>query len=238
MNHLRLMAAVAVCACILTACRSSQPISPDPIKPSEPQVSADADPGSHYRAELLRQAMRGLRYDSGRVEIDQAAAATVAERGTVEQAMAEYARGQDLLRHNQRIRAIAAHTRAVLIAPEQAVLYDGLGAALMAKQRGPEAIAAFRTALDLDAQSVSARFNLAEALRRAGRFADAIEALSDVVRVEPGHAEAHSRLAALLYYLERDVEAWAHVHEAESLGASIPPQFRELLARRTAEPVE
>ena len=234
----RLMLALTICACCLTACQSSQPCSSPPVTPTETRAGEDTAPPSHYRAELLRQAMRGLRYDSGRVEIDEPVAATVAERGTLEQAMAEYDRGQELLRHNRRIQAIEAHTRAVLIAPEAAVLYEGLGTALLAKQQGPEAIAAYRSALDLDPDSVTVRFNLAQALQRAGQFDVAVDTLNEVLGLEPDHAGAHGRLAILLYYLQRDAEAWVHVHRAESLGATVPPQFRELLARRTPEPVD
>jgi len=233
----RLTVALAICACCLTACQSSQPCNPSPDAPTEARAGDDTAPPSHYRAELLRQAMRGLRYDSGRVAIDEPVAATVAERGTLEQALAEYERGQELLRQNRRIQAIEAHTRAVLIAPEAAVLYDGLGTALLAKQKGPEAIAAYRSALDLEPQSASTRFNLARGLQWAGRFDEAVDTLNEVLGLEPDH-DAHGRLAILLYYLQRDAEAWVHVHRAESLGAAVPPQFRELLARRTPEPVD
>jgi tetratricopeptide (TPR) repeat protein len=234
----RLTVALAICAGCLTACQSSQSSSSPRVTPTGPRTGEDTAPPSHYRAELLRQAMRGLRYDSGLVEIDEPVAAAVAERGTLEQAMAEYERGQELLRQNRRIQAIEAHTRAVLIAPEAAVLYEGLGTALLAKQKGPEAIAAYRTALDLAPQSVSARFNLAQALQRAGQFEGAVDALHEVLGLEPDHADAHSRVAILLYYLQRDAEAWVHVHRVESLGATVLPQFRELLARRTPEPVD
>jgi Flp pilus assembly protein TadD len=92
--------------------------------------------------------------------------------------------------------------------------------------------------LELEPRSATTRFNLAQALQRVGRFDDAVDTLNEVLRLEPDHAEAHSRLAILLYYLQRDAEAWVHVHGAESLGATVPPQFRELLARRTPEPVD
>jgi tetratricopeptide (TPR) repeat protein len=230
------MVAVAVCVCLLTACRSSQPGGPQPD--AKAGTGEGTAPPSEYRKALLWQAMRGLRYDSGRVEIDEPVAVTIAERGTPEEAMIEYERGKSLLRQNQRIQAIEAHTRAVLIAPDEAVLYEGLGEALLTKQKTSEAIAAFRTALDIDPQSVAARFNLARGLQRTRQFADAAEELREVIRLEPGHVQAHSRLAILLYYLGDDGGAWAQVHAAESLGSSVPPQFRQLLARRTPEPGE
>jgi tetratricopeptide (TPR) repeat protein len=232
----RLMVAATGCVCCLTACQSSQPCVPQPG--SEVDPGQETAPPSEYRKALLWRAMRGLRYDSGRVEIDEAVAATIAQRGTPAQAMSEYERGRTLLRRNMRIQAIEAQTRAVLIAPDEAVLYEGLGAALLAMGKTPEAVAAYRTALDLDPQRVPARLGLADALQRQRRFEESADAFRDVIRLDPSHAEAHSRLAILLYYLDDDAGAWAQVHEAEALGASVPPQFRELLARRTPEPVE
>jgi len=195
-------------------------------------------PPSEYRRALLWQAMRGLRYDSGRVEIEEPVAATIARPGTRERALAEYERGKLLLQRNMRIQAIEAHTRAVLIAPDEAVLYNGLGAALLSMAKTPEAIAAYRTALDRDPQDVAAHFGLADALQRQRQFEDAVDALRKVIRLDPSHAEAHIRLAVLLYYLDDAAGAWAQVHRAEALGSSVPPQFRELLAQHTPEPSE
>ncbi|MFQ5807266.1 MAG: tetratricopeptide repeat protein [Phycisphaerae bacterium] len=195
-------------------------------------------PPSEYRKALLWRAMRGLRYDSGRVEIDEPVADTIAQPGTRAQAIAEYERGKTLLRRNMRIQAIEAHTRAVLIMPDEAVLYEGLGTALLTVAKTTEATAAFRTALDLDPRYLPARFRLAEALQRQRQFQEAADRLREVIRMDPNHAEAHTRLAILLYYLGDDTGAWAQVHAAETLGSSVPPQFRELLARRTPEPSE
>lgn len=230
----RLMLAVSGCVCCLTACQSSQPCGPQPGAAVDP--GQETAPPSEYRKALLWRAMRGLRYESGRVEIDEPAAATIARRGTRAQAMSEYERGETLLRRNMRIQAIEAHTRAVLIAPDEAALYEGLGAALLAKGKTPEAVAAYRTALDRDSQNLAARLGLADALQRQRQFEEAAEAFREVIRLDPSHAQAHGRLAILLYYLDDDASAWAHVHNAEALGAAVPPQFRELLARRTPEP--
>jgi tetratricopeptide (TPR) repeat protein len=232
----RLPLAIGVCVCCLTACRSSQPCAPKPDV--EVGASEGTAPPSEYREALLRQAMRGLRYESGRVEIDEPVAAAIAQRGTREQALVEYERGKALLRRNMRIQAIEAHTRAVLIAPDEAVLYEGLGAALLAKDKTAEAIAAYRTALDLDPRYSAAHFGLADALQRQRNFNDAAAAYREVIQLDPNHAPAHTRLAVLLYYLDDDAGAWAHVHRVEALGSSVPAQFRELLAQRTPEPSE
>lgn len=235
MSWMRAIVTVGIGIVCLAGCQSGQR-SGGPIA-----IEAGGEgtaPPSHYRQALLADAMRGLRYDGGRVEIDEPVAATIVRRGPLEEALAEHERGEDLLRRNMRIQAIKAHTRAVLIAPDEPILYEGLGLALLAKGKTPEAVAAFRTALDLEPGLLEARWNLAQALQRQRRFEEAAETFRLVISQDPDHGLAHARLAVVLYYLNDDVGAWTHVRQAEALGAPVPPQFRELLARRTAEPEE
>ena len=208
----------------------------------DPEVSGDAvlapspAPPSEYRRALLAAAMRGLRYDADRVEIDRPAAETIVAGEDHQEAFAELARGRTLLQQNAVIQAIAAFTKAVLLAPEEPTTYEGLGTALLAKRKHQEAAAAFRTALSLDPDSIEARSGLADARQRQGRLEEAIAEWGKLVRAEPTHARAHARLAAALYYTGDDAAAWEHVHAAEALGQDMPPQFRRLLADRMPEP--
>ena len=233
MSLARLMA-VSVCAWCLLGCRSDQPAGTLSDRGHAP--GAGLAPPSDYRKELLRQAMRGLRYESGRVEIDEAVADTIVHRGTRAEAMAEYERGEAFLQQNQRIQAIGAFTRAVLIDPDEALLYEGLGTALLTKQKTHEALAAYRTALDRDPLLTTARLHLADALQRLGQHAEAANELREVIRREPDNGPARSRLAIVLYYVGDDTGAWEQVHAAEALGQPVPPQFRALLAQRAPEP--
>lgn len=199
--------------------------------------AAGGNPIENYRQELLRRAMRGLRYDSGLVEIDTKEAAQIARRGSVEQAMAEAERAEQALTdRNDSLGAIAGFTKAVIIAPQLARPYEGLGRALITKGKVQEAEAAFRTALTIDPNLVEAHFNLGHVLQMQGRLEEAISAWHEVLKRKPGDGETHSRLAIAYYYLNDYLNAWRHVHAAEASNHAVPPQFRELLAARMAEP--
>lgn len=199
--------------------------------------SATIDPGSDYRRELDRIAMRGLHYDSGRVRIDRAAAGELVP--VPDPALAAIERDQGLFELeevNDRHAAIAALTRAVIHDPADPLSHEALGRALLAKGKAPQSEAAFRTALDLDPDFHEARFQLGAMLQMSGRNAEAVEQWLAVVAGDPDHREAHIRLAIELYYAGRYGESWHHVHEAERLGLGVPPQFRPLLSARMSEP--
>jgi Flp pilus assembly protein TadD len=183
----------------------------------------------------LADAMRGLLYDGDRVRVDEVVAASIAQRGTIEQAMRAYDQGRDLLRHNHRTGALRAFTKAVLISPEEAVLYQGLGTALAAKGATREAIVAHQTALAIDPDLPGAHFQLAVTLHSAGRLDDSIAQLDRIVKDDPSHGQAHGRLAIAHYYQGDGVAAWRHVHRADELGYRVPPQFRDLLNDRYPE---
>ncbi len=200
---------------------------------------ATIDPGSEYKKELDRIAMRGLRYDSGRVQIDEAVAAELVPKPDPAMAGIERDAGlHELLEMNDRHAAIAALTRAVLHDPNDALSYEALGRALLYKGKMAESEAAFRTALDLAPQFLDARFQLGSMLQMSGRNAEAVEQWLAVIAGDANHAQAHARLATELYYAGRYEEAWRHFHAAERLGHAMPPQFRPLLAARMSEPLD
>ncbi len=182
--------------------------------------------------------MRGLLYASGRVEIDEAAALRVVARPDAEQAPREIERGYELLEGNRRHEAIAAMTRAVLLAPERAAGYEGLGDALIHKRKYAQAGAAFRTGIEKEPGSASLHFKLADVLVRADDRTAAIEELRVAARLDRRDARIHERLALQLYYTGQPAEAWEEVRRAESLGHAVPPQFRALLEGQMPEPRE
>jgi tetratricopeptide (TPR) repeat protein len=197
-----------------------------------------AQPVSNYKDERKAQAMRGLAYDTGRVVIVPEQAAEIAPAKDRDQAEREYALGVELREKNARIEAIAAHTKAVLLAPDVARMYEGLGLAFLAQRMVPQATAALRSGLDLDPASSSLHFHLADALNRAEDRTGAVAELREALRLEPDLAPAHERLAVLLYYTGDEAGAWFEVHRAEELGQAVPPQFRVLLAQRMPEPTD
>ncbi|MEW6252738.1 MAG: hypothetical protein AB1716_19045 [Planctomycetota bacterium] len=229
MPRFALSVSVLVLISVVWGCQSQAPTR----DAGQAAVQARGDLASaaplDYRKEELRLAMRGLQYDTGRVVVDEAFAATIAERGDVAAAEAEYARGAALLDENARIEAIGAFTRAVLIAPGEARFYTGLGWALLWKGKDAEAEAAFRTGLDLAPDSVELRFLLADTLNRRGDLAGSITQFQALLVQDPQHAEAHGRLAVLLYYAGDLAAAGAHAQAAERLGQPVAPQLLPLL---------
>lgn len=238
-----LFCSVMVSCAVLAGCQRS--LTPDSGVASRvdsntdrgiPPTGGAASPPGTYRKARLTKAMRGLTYDSGRVEIDRKAVGKIVRGGTIEQATASFEQGEELLEHNQRVEAIEAFTRAVLIAPGEAVFYEGLGRALMYKGLGKEAEAAFRSALDRAPDFLDGRIQLAVVMQMQARQEEVNRAWRDVLALSPDHLEAHMRLAIGLYYLHDFATAWEHVHTVEGLGDQVPPQFRVLLARRMPEP--
>lgn len=72
------------------------------------------------------------------------------------------------------------------------------------------------------------RYAAAEALKDAGRLAEAVTALEDVVRDEPEFALAHSALAAWCTRLERHDEAIRHARRACELEPNDPFSYTAL----------
>ncbi len=192
---------------------------------AERNVTAPVD----IRRQRTRDAMRGLRYDSGRVVIVEDEVADVSGRGDAKLAWATYESGLDLLGRNARTRALAQFTQAVIRDPSQAEFYLGLGESLLGKRKLNEAEAAFRTGLDLDGDNVELRVRLADALQRRGALREAVDELNEVLEQEPDNGFAHVRAAVLHYYLAETDLAWQHLSVAEDLGEPYPAQLPGLM---------
>lgn len=203
---------------------------------AEPQEGGDARPVSDYEDEREARALRGLRYDSGRVEIVPEEARVLVAGPDASAAEAALAAARAHVARNERLDAVAACTRAVLLAPDDASAYEGLGDALVLQRWYPRAVAAFRSGLDLAPQRASLHYRLGETLWRLGERAPARAELQESVRLDPDLAEAHVRLASVLYYEGEPAAAWDALRRAEALGAGVPPQLRVLLAERLGLP--
>jgi tetratricopeptide (TPR) repeat protein len=243
-------AAASVWVLLLAACGSKEAAPPEAPPPetspaTEPTGESDGDEGAEpvvldksqdYKAEQLRLAMRGITYEGGVLAIDPAVAPSIAAHPDAAASAAALAEGQALIAANRRDEAVAAMTRAVLLAPESAPAYEGLGDALTVRRKIAEAAAAFRAGLERDPASASLNFKLGDGLVRLDQREQALGLLRRALELEPAHAQARERLALQLYYTGRPAEAWAEVHAAEALGQAVPPQFRALLARALPEP--
>ena len=230
----RLVPLIGVVIC-LSGCQAN-PSQSTPAAEQADAVRPPMPPLSEWKEQRTIHAMRGLRYDSGRVELDQPAASEIAPQRSREQAFAEMQRGVELARQNYKTDALATLTKAVLLAPDEGEIYLPLGRALEAKGKTSEALAAFVTMLDLLPESLDARVALALTLQRAGDGPAAIDMWHSVLEHRADDAQAHRHLAILYYYQRDYAAAWLHVRAVENLDQTVPPQFRSLLASRSPEP--
>lgn len=229
-----LVCIVPFCLLVL-ACQTTSGPKPG-ASITQPAQNTGLNPIQQYKQQRMADAMRGLDYETGRVVIDQKIAAEIARPGTVEEAIVEARRGEELLTTNHFEESISAFTRAVIIASDAPEMYKGLAGALVLKGRMKEAEAALRTAIDLDTDYIDARFDLAHLLQLQGRIEEAIDAWYEVLAADADHAHAHYRLALAQYYANHYADSWTHVHRAEDLGLNMPPQFRPLLEGKMSEP--
>jgi Flp pilus assembly protein TadD len=176
--------------------------------------------------------MRGLSYEGDRVTVEPGEALPP----DPEQSSEELARGRDLLARNRCVEAVAACTRAVLLAPDDPACYPVLGRSFLALRMPAEAVACLRTAIELEPADAELHLQLSNALQTLGRREECLAELRRTLELDPQHAKAWSRLAIQRYYGGDPLGAWEAVHRAESLRGEVPPQFRALLARRHPEP--
>jgi len=104
----------------------------------------------------------------------------------------------------------------------------GHGNALLSLKRWEAAAVEFRKALALNPDNIAARNNLAVALWKQGRLAEAIEQLREVARRQPDRPDAHYNLGVILLEAGRKDEASAAFAEALRLGAD-PAEVRARL---------
>lgn len=218
-----------ICGLVFSGCGPAQ-------TQSTGEASASLAP-ENFKEERLAEAMRGLRYDSEGVEVDESIAAQIPNRGDADAAEEAYRQGRKMLFEvNDRVAAISAFTEAVVIAPDIPRYYVALGQALRYKGKMQEALAAYKTALALDPDHFDARHQFAAAMEMTGNYEESLSAWDRVLDLDPDFGLAHSRLAVLSYYLADYERAWEHVHRAERLEYDLPSQFRSLLEAKMPEP--
>lgn len=188
------------------------------------------------RRTRLREAMRGLIFEDGKVRIAAGQVERADETDPPHSAAAAFDSGMSLLRGNRPTNSIAAFTRGLRAWPDSARLYYGLGQALFAKGKASEAAAAFRTASGFDATLLDARFRLGIAQQALGRFDEAIETWVSLLALSPADADLRLRLAIAYHYTGQNTRARRHAAMAETLGATIPPQFAALLEQQVQTP--
>ncbi len=118
------------------------------------------------------------------------------------QANAYYDQGQFAL-------AVEAYKKALKYSPQDAVIYNNLGASYFSLARNSEAADAFEKSLELKANDADAYFNLGVAASAIGKHEEALEAFKQAVRLKPDWADAYNAMGDTYLNLGRYAEAAA-----------------------------
>ncbi|HEX6898775.1 MAG TPA: tetratricopeptide repeat protein [Thermoanaerobaculia bacterium] len=94
-------------------------------------------------------------------------------------------------------RTIEAQRRLAAERPQDAAVFNDLGNLLLMVPQPAEAEAAYRKAVEIDPDKVSALFNLGLLLQQRGELREANGFYRRVVKLEPGHAWAHYQIGSL-----------------------------------------
>ncbi|PWC33813.1 tetratricopeptide repeat protein [Azospirillum sp. TSO35-2] len=116
-------------------------------------------------------------------------------------------RGRLRLESGQITPALTDLIRAAVLAPLDADIAFLLGNALYAAGLRADSVIAFRNAVALVPDFLSAAFNLGIALAGVDRMPAAVSALDHAFRIDPNHPDARDTLALALRVLGRDAEA-------------------------------
>lgn len=196
-----------------------------------PQTTGPMNERDARRAREWAEAVAGLDFTGERVTVTAPPAAS--DVAAAERFMAE---GRSLMMSNHRTETVKAFASAVRAAPDHAPAHAMLGLAMRGRGKTDLAIAAYRTAIELDPADLDSRYELAMELSSAQRGDEAVTVMEDLLALDPAQGRAHERLAIWRYYGGDDARAWEHVRAARALGTPLPPQFLSLLAQRTPEP--
>lgn len=243
--------ALLVCAVVFSGC-SNEPQSEQaavtqdaaqveaiPVEMAESGELSPPSAGKSFKEKRMADALRGLAYDSGRVVVDLATADPLPDAEVFASVGDAHQRGlYYLFEKNDRVAAIGALTRSVIMTPDNPDYLTSLGQALLRKGKRNEAVAAFNTALDLAPRHFEAQKQLAWAMQMGGDYEAARQAWLLVIDLDAGDGEAHGRLAIVEYYRQDYESAWASVREAEDLGYQLPAHFLPLLKEKMPEPAK
>ncbi|MFT5051355.1 MAG: tetratricopeptide (TPR) repeat protein [Chlamydiales bacterium] len=189
----------------------------------------------NYKDERERQALLGLTYTAGRVGVDPVEASLRVGAVDGARAAVEFEQGLAQIRRNATLAGLASHTRAVLLDPEEARMYEGLGDALRVARLETRAEAAYRTGLGLEPSALM-HIKLAEMLWMRAAREPAIEHALQAIAFDATSERASANLARWYYFTGAYGRAWKYVHRCEALGVPLPSQFRPLLASHMLEP--
>jgi len=123
-------------------------------------------------------------------------------------------------------KALEAQRRLVTEKPQDPAVHNDLGSLLLLAERTEEAEAAYRKAIELDPDKVSALFNLAQLQQQRGELREALRLYNRVVEVQPNHAWGHYQIGTLHEKWGQDGKAIDHYARAFALDPQLA--FKEV----------
>lgn len=122
-----------------------------------------------------------------------------------------------------RLAEAEAYCRSAIAAdPQSTAVHQALGAVLLARKRGDEAIAAFRNAVRLRPDIAQSHYFLGNALRESDALNEAVASYRRAIELEPGFVEALSNLGAVLLALGQIPDAVEVLNKAVTLRPGAP----------------
>lgn len=205
----------------------------------EEAIASGLGPVANYKKTIFEDAIAGLVFREGRVEVDSSHPRALEAVGGTQAGRALLQEGdRRLATHNNVIGALSAYSEAILNAPEDGSLYLALGEALLWKKKVDLAEAAIRTAVDREPNLVEARVRLGWVLNSRARRAEAAEQYRRAIELAPDHAEAHLGLARSEYYAGNLESALGHSRTAARLGGTLPSGWMRRLESGPPAPLE
>jgi tetratricopeptide (TPR) repeat protein len=130
---------------------------------------------------------------------------------------------QTAIDHHDYVRAQGTLEQLVAEAPNLAEAHQRLGLVLQSQGRLPEAEAAYRRALDLDAEFVDALIGLGEIEAQSGHTDMALKRLDTAIEIDPHQARAHLAEGRILESLGRTDDALAAYFRTLQLDPAAAP---------------
>ncbi len=104
-----------------------------------------------------------------------------------------------------------------------------LGYILEKQGKLEQALDAYSSALELDAEFVEPLIRLGDLNFKLKRYAESSRHYIAVVNLEPQHPEVYNNLAVIYYYRQDFQKAWAFMIKAEELGMPVHAEFKTFL---------
>jgi protein O-mannosyl-transferase len=110
---------------------------------------------------------------------------------------------------------IALFTHTLQATHDNYLAHDSLGVALDADGRGLEAIAHYRSAIEINPRYWNAHYNLGNTYKEQGDMDKAFEHFREVIRLKPDFADAQNNVGIILeLYYKKNTEAIGHYRHA------------------------